>query len=119
MMFALGCIQSRRCNTDHCPTGIATQNPARFKSLDVEHKSVRVANYHASVIKHLIELLAVAGLERLDQLEPIHINHRVNGTNVKTYKELYPTIPANCLLSESTIPASWQDGWEQAAASSW
>jgi glutamate synthase domain-containing protein 2 len=28
MVFALGCIQSRSCNTDHCPTGIATQNPA-------------------------------------------------------------------------------------------
>ncbi len=119
MMFALGCIQSRRCNTDHCPTGIATQNPARFKSLDVEHKSVRVAKYHASVIKHLTELLAVTGLERLDQLKPIHINRRVTGTNVKTYKELYPTIPANCLLSESTIPAPWQAGWEQATASSW
>jgi glutamate synthase domain-containing protein 2 len=119
MMFALGCIQSRRCNTDHCPTGIATQNPVRFKALDVEHKSIRVAKYHASVIKHLVELIAVAGLERLDQLEPRHINRRVNGTTVKSYSELYPTISANCLLTESTIPASWQARWEQATTSSW
>jgi glutamate synthase domain-containing protein 2 len=26
-MFALGCIQSLKCNTNHCPTGIATQVP--------------------------------------------------------------------------------------------
>ena len=25
-MFALGCIQAQRCHTDHCPTGVATQN---------------------------------------------------------------------------------------------
>jgi glutamate synthase domain-containing protein 2 len=29
MMMALGCIQARSCNTGHCPTGIATQDPVR------------------------------------------------------------------------------------------
>jgi glutamate synthase domain-containing protein 2 len=27
-MFALGCIQAQACHTDHCPTGVATQDPA-------------------------------------------------------------------------------------------
>ena len=31
MMMALGCIQSRHCNTNMCPTGVATQDPARSK----------------------------------------------------------------------------------------
>jgi glutamate synthase domain-containing protein 2 len=119
MMFALGCIQSRSCNTDHCPTGVATQNPARFKALDIEHKSIRVAHYHAAMIESLVELISVAGLDRLDQLEPRHINHRVNGTNIKTYDELYPCITSNCLLSESTTPVSWQHSWEQATAAAW
>ena len=26
MMFALGCIQALKCNTNDCPTGITTQN---------------------------------------------------------------------------------------------
>ena len=33
-MFALGCIQSQSCHTDHCPTGVATQDrvaPARAR----------------------------------------------------------------------------------------
>ena len=38
MMLALGCIQSRTCNTDHCPTDIATQNPSRTKAKVVTEK---------------------------------------------------------------------------------
>ena len=34
-MFALGCIQSQSCHTDHCPTGVATQDPQRQKALVV------------------------------------------------------------------------------------
>lgn len=44
MMFALGCIQSRQCHKDTCPTGVATQNPARYKALDVDIKAKRVAS---------------------------------------------------------------------------
>ena len=36
MLFALGCIQSVRCNTNTCPTGIATQDRARAKAVDVD-----------------------------------------------------------------------------------
>ena len=35
MMFALGCIQALRCNSNHCPTGVATQDPNLVKGLDV------------------------------------------------------------------------------------
>ena len=119
MMLALGCIQSRSCNTDHCPTGIATQNPARFKALDIDHKATRVANYHAATIEHLVELTAVAGLERLEELEPRHINHRVQGTDIKNYSELYPTVDKNCLLNDSTVPVHWQAEWKQASAAAW
>ncbi len=119
MMFALGCVQSRSCNTDRCPTGIATQNPARFKALDIEHKSKRVARYHAAMIENLVELIAVAGLESLDQLEPKHINRRVIGTDVKNYQQLYPVITCGCLLSEDSMPSRWQAFMKEANASAW
>ncbi|MCA3341183.1 MAG: FMN-binding glutamate synthase family protein, partial [Roseomonas sp.] len=32
-MFAIGCIQSLSCHTDHCPTGVATQDPTRQRAL--------------------------------------------------------------------------------------
>ena len=38
MMFALGCIQSLHCNTDACPTGVATQQKVRWSSLHVRDK---------------------------------------------------------------------------------
>src|SRR3546814_4091417 len=38
-MFALGCIQSLSCHTDRCPTGVATQDPKRWRKLDTADRS--------------------------------------------------------------------------------
>jgi glutamate synthase domain-containing protein 2 len=119
MMFALGCIQSRSCNTDHCPTGIATQDPARYKALDIDMKGQRVATYHSAMVENLMELLAAAGMEKLEQLGPADINHRVGGTVVKNYDQMYPPIPVGCLLDESSIPEAWMDSWSRASVDSW
>jgi len=119
MMFAIGCIQSRTCNTDKCPTGIATQDPARYKALDIDDKGERVFNYHKAMIASLIELVAVAGLENLGELRPRHINHRVGGTTVKNYDQLYPLIPEGSLLSADRIPEDWREEWALASAQSW
>lgn len=119
MMFALGCLQSRSCNTDKCPTGIATQDPARYKALDVEDKGQRVYSYHHAMIHNLLELLVAAGLEKLEDLRPEHIQHRVGGTVVKNYAEMYPDIPAGCLLDEERIPDDWIGAWSMADANAW
>ena len=119
MMFALGCIQSRHCNTDRCPTGIATQNPVRYQALDVTDKGHRVSNYHHSMIKHLVELLEVAGLNHTDEVMPWHINRRVNATELKTYYDIYETLDEGCLLSDNTIPINWQRSWNMANADTW
>ena len=119
MMFSLGCIQSRSCNTDHCPTGIATQNPSRNKALVVEDKSKRVANFHHEMILNLVELLALAGLESLDELEPRLINHRVKGTIIKNYAQLYPSIAHLSLLSDEDIPDAWKEVWDMAHVDRW
>ena len=119
MMLAMGCIQSRRCNTDHCPTGIATQNPARYKALNVELRGQRVANYHRLTIEHLIELIGSCGLREPDELQPCHINRRVNGTQVSNYGELYPSIAHGCLLCDEDIPHDWQADWRAASPDRW
>ena len=119
MMLALGCIQSRSCNTDECPTGIATQNPSRNKGLVVKDKATRVANFQNHTVTNLVELIAAAGLDSLDQLKPKHINRRVQDTDVKTYTQLYPNITDECLLVPETVPAGWQDDWQTADANTW
>lgn len=119
MMLALGCIQARSCNTDQCPTGITTQNPSRMKGLVVKDKAQRVANYHQKTVANLAELIAAAGLEDISELKPIHINRRVQGTEVRNYQQLYPEIDAGCLLDDECRPTDWRDAWDTADALNW
>src|SRR3546814_15233363 len=72
-MFALGCIQSLSCHTDRCPTGVATQDPKRWRKLDTADKSTRVFQFHDNTVKALRDLLCAAGLEHPRQLGPEHI----------------------------------------------
>ena len=90
MMMAVGCIQALQCNNNTCPTGVATQNAALIKGLNVEDKADRTKNYHHETVHSFMELLAAAGLERPDQLTRAHINRRVGLNKVSTYADLYP-----------------------------
>ena len=119
MMLSLGCIQSRTCNTDRCPTGIATQNPSRNKAIVVSDKAERVANFHRQTVTSLVELTGAAGLSSIEQLRPKHINRRVQGTDVQTYAQLYTSLDGACLLKTSTIPEGWQDDWSSADSQRW
>ena len=123
MMLALGCIQARSCNTDQCPTGIATQNPHRSAGLVVTDKATRVARFQQDTVENLVELLAAAGLDSLEQLTPRHINRRVQGSDVKTYADLYPTMTPGCLLDgesiASSLPPHWAQDWQAANPNAW
>ncbi|MCL4108339.1 UNVERIFIED_CONTAM: hypothetical protein GTU68_065367 [Idotea baltica] len=119
MLFALGCIQSRHCNTDKCPTGIATQDPARYKNLNIDIKGKRVATYHKSMIHYLVDLLAVSGLTHTEQVLPRHINRRISENEISTYAEIYPTIEEGCLLKKSTVPEKWRMDWIMSDGESW
>ena len=119
MMFALGCIQSRHCNTDKCPTGIATQDPARYKNLNIDVKGDRVSSFHHQMVHHLADLLAVAGLTHTDQVLPRHINRRVSENLVSTYAEIYPTLEEGCLLQKKTVPENWLTDWNMSDGDNW
>src|SRR5690606_35508956 len=54
MMMAVGCIQALQCNTNKCPTGVATQDPQLTVGLVVDDKKTRVANYHRSTVKNFV-----------------------------------------------------------------
>lgn len=71
-MFAVGCIQSRKCHTNKCPVGVATQDASRQKGLVVTDKAERVYNFHRNTIESLVELLAAAGLGQPSELRPWH-----------------------------------------------
>ena len=119
MMFALGCIQARHCNTDKCPTGVTTQNPARYKMLDVTDKGVRVFNYHQATTKMLAELVGLLGVTSLTDVKPWHINRRVNQHSVQTYEDIYPEMETGFLLSDATMSDEWQRDWDRCESGRW
>jgi glutamate synthase domain-containing protein 2 len=61
-MFAVGCIQAQKCHTDHCPTGVATQNRWLARGVDPELKSVRVANYVKTLRRDLLKVAEACGV---------------------------------------------------------
>lgn len=71
-MFSLGCIQALRCNTNDCPTGVATQDKGLVSGLVVSDKSERVFNFHKNTLHSLMELLAACGLDNVDDINMSH-----------------------------------------------
>jgi glutamate synthase domain-containing protein 2 len=61
-MLAIGCIQAQKCHTDHCPTGVATQNPWLARGLDPDSKAVRLANYVMTLRRDLLKVSEAAGV---------------------------------------------------------
>lgn len=62
-MMAVGCIQAQRCHTDHCPTGVATQNAWLMRGLVPTDKAARLANYVTTLRKEILWLSRACGVE--------------------------------------------------------
>ena len=119
MMFALGCIQSLRCNANTCPTGITTQNPALVYGLDVTDKTARVASFHRNTIRGFLELLGAMGLDHTDDLRPEHIFRRVDDLRVRTLAEIYEYLEPGQLLDDQRVPADMRKEWHQSRPDRW
>ncbi len=115
MMFALGCIQAQKCNTNECPTGVATQDPALVRGLVVEDKAARVRNYQRNTVRALVELLAAGGMSSPAELRPWHILRRVSPTEVRHYGEMYEYLKEGALLGQP-LPTSFARAWNAAKA---
>ncbi len=98
MMFALGCIQALECNTNTCPTGVATQDPQLMKGLDIESKHMAVARFQHETVKAAIELIASAGLEHPDQVDRRALSWRTDRYHVKVLEDIYPEVREGAYL---------------------
>ncbi len=119
MMLALGCIQALRCNTDHCPTGVATQRRALIRGLDVEDKSERVYRYQAGTVRGFLEIMGAMGLRDLDDLGPHMIFRRVDDLRVRHFGELYDYLETGQLLSGGALPKEFREPWDHANPDRW
>jgi hypothetical protein len=61
-MLSIGCIQSQKCHTDRCPTGVATQDPWLAHGLDPTSKAERCAQYIRTFRKELVKVSESVGV---------------------------------------------------------
>lgn len=113
MMMAIGCVQSKQCNANTCPTGVATQNLRLQKGLVVEDKKNRVSNFHRNTMKSFLELVGAMGISNPSELKPYHLMRRVSAEQVKPMSEVYPHLSAGALLGK-TIPEEYKIYWNLA-----
>ncbi len=65
-MIVLGCIMDRKCHTNNCPVGIATQKPELRSKFDgsVEY----LVRYFRFLARRIREMMAERGIRRLDEV---------------------------------------------------
>ncbi|WP_455169243.1 FMN-binding glutamate synthase family protein [Aegicerativicinus sediminis] len=89
-MMSIGCIQAQVCHTNHCPSGVATQNKWLQNGIDVNLKSIRMAQYFKTFRKEFLEITHAAGYEHpcqfdMDDIEVNVDDHNLSEDLDKTY----------------------------------
>ncbi len=89
-MFAIGCIQALRCNTNNCPTGITTHKKSLQGGLNPVNKAEKVANFVHKMRKGTSIIAHSCGVEHARALKRKHVRIvQPNGKSVPL-DELYP-----------------------------
>ncbi len=65
-LIVLGCVMMRKCNTNTCPVGVATQNPELRKKFRGHYEYV--VNYFTFLAQEVREYLAEMGFKTLDEI---------------------------------------------------
>ncbi len=100
-MFSVGCIQAQACHTNHCPTGVTTQDPLRQRALHVPEKSVRVANFHRNTMHALAEMTGAAGLDDPRDFLPYHFMKREADGDMVEASDVWTYLPIGFLVRDT------------------
>jgi glutamate synthase domain-containing protein 2 len=89
-MFALGCIQSLKCNKNTCPTGITTHDRRLQRGLNPKEKAVRVKNFVERMRSEVGTIAHSCGVPHPRALKRYHCRIvQANGRSIPL-DELYP-----------------------------
>ena len=69
-MQAIGCLGMRACHTNHCPVGIATQDPRLRSRLPVDEAAERLARFLKSSVELMTVIARACGHDHLRQFTP-------------------------------------------------
>ncbi|MCD8266580.1 MAG: glutamate synthase subunit alpha, partial [Prevotellaceae bacterium] len=85
-LIVLGCVMMRKCSTNTCPVGVATQNPELRKKFRGHYEYV--VNYFRFLAQEVREYLAEMGFKRLDDIigrtDLIEVRERQEGSKAAT-----------------------------------
>ncbi|EHI11045.1 FMN-binding glutamate synthase family protein [Mycolicibacterium thermoresistibile] len=98
-MLALGCIQAKKCHTDTCPTGVATQNAWLTRGLVPDDKAPRVANYIRTLRRDLVKVAEACGVEHPGLISGDLIDILDGHTSARSLYEVYGYQPGMGLPS--------------------
>lgn len=122
-MFALGCIQSRTCHTDHCPTGVATQDMTRQRALVVPTKAERVYSFHKNTMASLADLIGAAGIMHPNDITSDYLMCRDGSGKAMPLSTQLPTLNPGVLLQaidssmKNALPQEYGLYWDRALTS--
>lgn len=116
MLFAIGCIQAVRCNTNTCPSGVATQDRRRMRAVVVDERKHHVAKFHNVNIQSFLDLVGAMGLRSPGELTPNHVYRRTANETEKTYGQLYTFLEPGQLLNDKDVDPVFAEHWAMARA---
>ena len=100
-LLSIGCIQAQRCHTNHCPTGITTQNRWLIRGVEPELKSARLANYIVTLRKELLALSCACGVVHPALVHAGQLEMLDGRFGSKTVAELFGYVPDYGLPGEA------------------
>ena len=66
-MQAIGCVAARMCNTNNCPSGIATQKPELRARLDIERSAQQLHNFFNASVELMQVMARACGHDHLNK----------------------------------------------------
>jgi len=66
-MQAIGCVAARMCNTNNCPTGIATQKADLRQRLDIDRSAHQLKNFFEASVSLMQVMARACGHDALEQ----------------------------------------------------
>jgi len=64
---SIGCVAARICNTNNCPSGIATQKPELRKMLNIDKSAQKLSNFFDSSVELMQVMARACGHSHLNQ----------------------------------------------------
>lgn len=88
-LLSVGCIQSQKCHTGSCPTGIATQNSWLTRGVDPTSMAERCANYLRALRRELIKVSGAVGVPHPAMITPTDVELAHGTRSSTTLAEVY------------------------------